>query len=345
VADYDNLCESAMLAARGVSWKHDVQQYMLDMLRNCLHAKQDLLNGKDIKRGSVEFDIYERGKLRHISAVRFSERVVQKSLSRNVLTKSLWPTMTPGCSANITCRGTDYAIRRLKRQLAAYRKKHGPSGYILLIDFKDYFGSVDHETAKRHITENVDDLGALSLTFDQLDSNSDKGLALGSEPNQTIAVSLPSAIDHMLESYPGIKASGRYMDDSYAIAPSKETLRSVLLEARRICAELNLDVNEKKTHIVKLSRGFVFLKKRFRYEKHGRVTVRPCRSSIARARRRLRKLGAMVKDGVIDRDSFEESYQSTRGQWKKLDAHRTLMEFDRLHRELVKSFDKGGDEQ
>lgn len=85
---------------------------------------------------------------------------------------------------------------------------------------------------------------------------------------------------------------------------------------------------------VKLSHGFTFLKKKFLYGENGRVIVRPCRASIARARRRLRKQAGLVRRGVMTMDEVNRSYQSVRGAWSKLDAHRTVLEFDRLYREL-----------
>ena len=122
-------------------WKASVQRYEAHVLRNVLKAHRNLLAGKDIRCGFVRFDLMERGKLRHITSVRFSERVIQKSISRQALAPAVWPTLTPGCSANMKGRGTDYALIRLKRQLAEHQRRHGTEGYILLIDFSDYFGA------------------------------------------------------------------------------------------------------------------------------------------------------------------------------------------------------------
>ena len=118
VADLNSLCKASKQAARGVMWKASTQRYMKDYLRNAVKSRNDLLEGRDICRGFIRFDLWERGKLRHISAVHFPERVIQKSLSQNALVPAIVPTLITANSANIKGRGTDYALKLLKRHLA-----------------------------------------------------------------------------------------------------------------------------------------------------------------------------------------------------------------------------------
>ena len=92
VADLNSLCKASKQAARGVMWKSSTQRYMRSYLRNAVLSRRDLLEGRDICRGFIRFDLWERGKLRHISAVHFPERVVQKSLSQNALVPAIVPT-------------------------------------------------------------------------------------------------------------------------------------------------------------------------------------------------------------------------------------------------------------
>ena len=342
IASTDNLYEAARLSARGVRWKASVQRYEAHVLRNVLKAHRNLLAGKDIRCGFVRFDLMERGKLRHITSVRFSERVIQKSISRQALAPAVWPTLTPGCSANLKGRGTDYALIRLKRQLAEHQRRHGTEGYILLIDFSDYFGSISHDAAKALVAKNIDDPRVRDLIDLQIDASGDVGLGLGSEPNQILAVAIPSPIDHLLERLPGIEASGRYMDDTYAVAMDKETLRGALREVRAECERLGITINERKTRIVKLTRGFTFLKKHFRYTETGRIIVRPCRKSLTRERRKMKKHAAMVRDGRMTLEQARKSYISWRGSIEKrkgkprlvMNTHDTVRDFDRLFFEL-----------
>lgn len=345
VADLERLYQAANAAAKGVAWKASTQRYMLNVMSNVVRARNDLLEGNDIKRGFTYFDIYERGKLRHISSVKFSERVCQKSLSVNALVPAITPTLVAGCSANIRGRGTEYAIRRLKSELAEHYRRHGKDGYVLLIDFKDYFAQIDHGAAREFVHGALDDPRVLALFDDLLDAQGERGLGLGSEPNQIVAVSLPSRIDHHVLETCGVEAYGRYMDDSYAIHTDKAHLWGVLSEIEWLCGELGIGLNREKTRIVRLSRGFTFLKKKFSYGKNGRVVVRPCRDSITRERRKLKKHAAMVERGDMTLEQAEQSYQSWRGHMARLDAHRTVRSMDVLYRELFEKAEENNDDR
>lgn len=341
VADLDNLYASAVGAAAGVRWKASVQRYMARVMRNVLHARRDLLTGADFRRGFIEFDLFERGKLRHICSVHFYERVIQKSISRNALAPAIWATLTPGCSANVKGRGTDYAVRRLKQQLARHYRKHGDAGFILQIDFSDYFANIDHAACKRLVDRALDDERVKRIVYEQIDAHGERGLGLGSEPNQILAVALPSPIDHLMLRIPGIIASGRYMDDSYCIALDKETLWNALDIIEAECDRLGIVINRRKTHIVKLTRGFTFLKKRFSFLKKrfsftdtGKVIVRPCRASVTRERRKLKKQASIVARGDMTIEQVNQSYQSWRGGMKRINARKQVVRMDALYRRL-----------
>lgn len=334
IADMDALYDAAMKSRRGVSWKASVHGYCLHVLGNVYKARQDLLNGEDIRRGFHEFDLIERGKLRHISSVHFSERVVHKSLSQNALVPAIMPTLTAGNSANMKGRGVDYAIARLKNQLARHYRRHGTDGYVLLVDFSDYFARIDHDAAKRLVMKALDDERLVALTNSLIDACGDVGLGLGSEPNQILAVALPNPIDHWAEEMAGLEATGRYMDDSYYIDMSKDKLKLVLACIEILCDDLGITINKKKTRIVKLSRGFRFLKKRFYYGPTGKVVVRPSREAITRERRKLKAMLRMLDRGEITLRQISQSYQSWRGGMLRLDAHETVLSMDRLYKEL-----------
>lgn len=344
-ARIDNIHEAARDAAKGVRWKASVQRYMIHSLRNSLYARRDLLAGNDIRKGFVRFHVIERGKDRAIAAPRFSERVIQKAVTRAVMAPAVWPTLTPGCAANMRGRGTDYALMRLKGQLAEHCRRHGAEGYVLLMDFSDYFGTIDHGTALDLVRRTLADPAAVEFMRLQIEANGRIGLGLGSEPNQALAVAIPSPLDHLGERWHGIEASGRYMDDSYFIALDKETLWRFLDAARALCSSLGITVNERKTRVVKLTRGFTFLKKRFRFTESGRIVVTPIPKSLARERRKLRIHARMVAEGSMTLEQACVSYMSFRGSLERkrgdgrprfrMDVHWIVRDFDRLFVELV----------
>lgn len=262
-ASLENLYQAAFQSSRGVKWKYTVQDYMRHIFKQIFYAQNCLMNEKDVRKKLSYFIICERGKVRYIAAPKFSERVIQKSITQNILIPVIEPTFTPGCGANIKGRGADYSLIRLKQQLADHYNKFGQNGYILLIDFSNYFGSISHEVIKNQVCKLPVDDKVKRFLFLQIDRDGKEGLGLGSEPNQILAVSLPSPLDYLGERWVGIKYSGRYMDDSYYIAQDKQTLQEFLKAATNLCNSLGITINTKKTRIIKLSRGFVFLKNVF----------------------------------------------------------------------------------
>lgn len=350
VADLNTLYKSSRHSAQGVGWKASTQRYMKDVLRNNAKTRRQLLDGEDVRCGFYHFDLWERGKLRNISSVHYYERVPQKALTQAALVPAIAPTLIADNSANLAGRGTSYAIARIKRQLAEHYRKHGSDGWILQVDFENYFGSIKHREAKAIVAGAIDDPRVVALSDSFVDaqrgninnSAGEDGLGLGSEPNQILAVSLPNRIDHHVTECCGVEAYGRYMDDMYAISADKDKLWGVLSEIEWIADDLGITINRKKTKITKLSHGFVFLKKKFSYGKNGRIVVRPSRDAITRERRKLKKLAAMWRRGEIETEQVEQHYQSWRGGMLKLDAHKTVKRMDALYAELFDPENRAG---
>ena len=268
------LSRAAKEAAKGVKYKASVQRFMLRRLTNVSAIHRNLVYHKDIRKGFICFTLMERGKVRKIMSVHFSERVPQKSLNQNALIPVLTRSLIHDNGASRKGMGTGFAMKRLVGHLRWHYRRYGTEGYILLVDFSDYFGSIDHEVAKQIIADAFDDPGIIWLANLFIDAyyeynvkfknipeeEAHKGLGLGSEINQTLAISVPNPMDHYIKEVLRIKCYGRYMDDFYLIHPDKEYLKYCLEQIEMICARLKITVSAKKTKIVKLSHGFTFLK-------------------------------------------------------------------------------------
>ncbi len=337
VADMNALYQAQCEAARGVGWKASTQRYQLDWLININKARHDILEGNETFRGFHEFDLHERGKTRHISSVCFSERVIQKSLAKNVYLPTIAPSFINDNTANLKGKGTAYALQRVKEALSRHYRIFGGEGYALQIDFSDYFANIAHEPVKRMISNAIIDERVVAFGHHMIDIQGDIGLGLGSEPNQILAVGLPNEIDHIVQDMCGVGYYGRYMDDTLIIDERKSTLWAVLAIVRDRCERLGIVVNEKKTRITKLSHGFTFLKTKFSYSSTGKVVMRPCRDSITRERCKLKKQASLVNQNLMTVEQVIQSYQSWRGSKIRLDAHGTIVRMDALFAELFGS--------
>ena len=335
LADITNLYRAVKDSRRGVYWKASVQRYCMSLLRNIVKTRKDLLAGKDIRKGFIEFKIMERGKLRHIRSVHFSERVVQKSLCTNVLIPHLTRSLIYDNGASLKDKGIDFALRRAKIHLSRHYRKHGKEGYIVLVDFKGYFENILHEPLREIYQRTFcEDERLINLAMLFIEAFGEKGLGLGSETSQINAIAYPNNIDHYIKQDLRCENYARYMDDSYIICESKEQAQAILDKLRVKYAEKGITPNPRKTTIVKLSRGFTFLKTHFSLTDTGRIVDRPCRESAVRQRRKLKKFKKFLAAGKMTMKDIRTSYMSWRGFAAHKCARRTIYTMDGLYKRL-----------
>lgn len=317
-------------------WKEATHRYLSNMLLNNVLLQEEVLSGKYKVSPTTNFYINERGHIRYIEAPAIRDRIIQKILSLSVLIPKLRPSLIYDNYASLENRGTSFARKRFEIMLRRYMHQNGTNGYILLIDIKKYFESIDHEVLKNLILPKLAGIpnDILQLIFYIIDScsSTNKGLNLGSEAPQILAVYYLNNMDTYVKVVKGVKYYGRYMDDSYIIGTSKKELQTLLSEIEDVLTTLKLDINKKKTHIVKLTHGFTFLQIKYNVFPSGKILKRPSHSKITRERRRLKAFRRLLlKDQLSNRDICD-CYKSWKGTLiKDHNAyHKTLNSIDAL---------------
>lgn len=339
--EYDNLYEAAKMSAKGVSWKASVQKYMLNMLMCLSKSRKELIQGKDVRRGFIEFDIIDRGKPRHISSVHFEERVVQKILCNKILYPTFSPKLIADNYASQKGKGTHYALRQLQKHLIQYYHKYGQHGYVLMLDFKSYFASINHDKLVALYEEQFNDPRTNKLAESFVSAYGTPGLGLGAETSQINAIMYINKVDHYIKEQLQCKWYGRYMDDCYIVHNSKEYLLEILSKIQNKLAEYNIRTHPKKTQIAKLSQGFVFLKTRFFITETGKIVKKPCAKSITRERRKLKKQFKLVAEGKLKLEALVQSFASWHGSVKHKTARKSIYNmmqlFNKLQTNLIPS--------
>ena len=336
VISYSSLYKAAWEASKGVKWKASVQKYLLNIFPNIYKTRKALLEGKDVRKGFIEFNISERGKQRHIKSVHFQERVVQKSLCQNALYPVLTYNLIMDNGASQKGKGMHFASKRLENFLRRYYKKYGNEGYVLVIDFRKYFDNINHEKMKELYRKYFEDERLLKLINDFLDAFGDIGLGLGSETSQISAVAYINSIDHYIKEKAKIMGYERYVDDSDIIHNSKEHINELLEVLKGKYSEYGISLNERKTHITKIKNGFTFLKTRFYLTDTGKVVKKPCRDSITRERKRLKRQASLVEKGLLDLKGVSQSYESWKGSMKHRNARKSVYNMQKLYDTLFK---------
>lgn len=334
VFSYNNLYRSYKLCRRGVAWKCSTQKYMTQAPLNVFTTYRLLQAGKFKSKGFVEFDIFERGKIRHIRSVAMEERVVQRCLCDHSLVPMLGRTFIYDNGASLKGKGYSFSVDRMCHHLRQHYKKYGNEGYVLLFDFSKFFDNVSHRITTMALQKNFTDERLLRLAHHFIDAFGDVGLGLGSQISQTMALASANRLDHFVKEVLRIKGYGRYMDDGYLLHPSKEYLKTCLEAIKAICKELEIKLNVKKTQIVKISHGFSFLKVRFFLTKTGKVIRRMHRAGIVRMRKKLKAFQRMVAEGKMQVDDVHASFQSWQAYTKNFNGHKTLQSANALYDKL-----------
>ena len=206
-------------------WKETTQRYLSNMLVKNIELQADVLSGKYKVSPTVDFILNERGHIRQIEAPVVRDRIVQKTLMKNVLTPSIRPVLIYDNYASLTDRGTSFARKRLEVMLHRYIRKHGTDGYILLIDVKKYFGNIDHEILKKLIEPRIQgepqDVKDLIHYMIDTSSKTEKGLNLGSECPQIFAVYYLNPIDQFVKVVKGVK----YYEGTWTTYSSSDSLK------------------------------------------------------------------------------------------------------------------------
>jgi len=334
VFSYKNLYGAYRCCRRGVAWKASVQKYIANAPLNVYQTYNRLHDGKYKSPGFHEFDLFERGKARHIRSTVIGERVVQRCLCDNALIPKLEPTFIYDNGASMKGKGYDFAVRRITRHLQEHYRKYGNDGYILLFDFSKFFDNVSHELVKGQLHREFVDDRILSLTEHFIDQFGDIGLGLGSQISQVLALASANRLDHYIKEVLRIRGYGRFNDDGYLIHNSKGYLQKCLIAIRKICAELHIVLNTKKTHIVKLSHGFSWLKVRFNLTSTGCVLKRIYKRSITVMRRKLKRLKLRLETGKMTAEDVFATWQSWKSYAEKFKSWHTLQNMAKLYNEL-----------
>ena len=336
IFSYDNLYKSYIKCRRNVGWKASTQRYIVQAPLNVYQTRQKLLKGKFKTSGFFEFDLYERGKKRHIRSVKIEERVVQRCLCDHALVPVIESTFVYDNGASIKNKGYHFAMNRMKRHLQYHYRKYGNDGYILLFDFHHFFDNVSHELVKKIVADHFDDQRIIDLTYHFIEAFGDIGLGLGSQISQTLALASCNKLDHIVKEKLQVKCYGRYMDDGYLIHPDKEYLKECLQVIKEICDELGIILNEKKTQIVKLSHGFTWLKGRFYLTPTGKVVKKIYKRSVTRERRKLKKLKKFYDSGKVTANDVWCAFQSWRAYAYHFNAYHTIQNMEILYNQLYR---------
>lgn len=325
-------------------WKESTQRYKANLLMNNLRLQADLRSGQYRTSPTTDFIINERGKIRQINAPALRDRIIQKVLCQQILIPRLTKSLIYDNYASLKGRGTSFARKRIDVLLHKFLRKHGNDGYVLQIDIRKYFDSIDHSVLKKMVHEHIHEPQEIMDLIDYVidtSSDGDKGLNLGAEAPQIFAIYYLAGLDNYIKSVKGIKYYGRYMDDIFIFAKTKEQLINLLEDIKKQLADVKLLVNDRKTHIIPLRHGFTFLQVKYNIVDQ-KVIRRPTRAKIIRERRRLKRFRKKWEQNIMGDLDVSNAYKSWRNAVLKEcpQSKRTVYQMNKLFCETFPNIKK-----
>lgn len=347
----------------GVSWKGSVQLYTQNAITEISKTLTKLMDNKLPKLTSIKrITLYERGKKRNIVPITIKDRMIQRVLCDYALIPVLKDTLIYDNGASMKDKGVDFTRKRIEKHMRQAIKEYGSDFYALTFDFKSFFNSIPHETCLRVLKKNFKDRRIIGIVMaiiksyqeteimairnpeerkrqlELLKKNKLSGICLGSQISQIMALVVPNLLDHYIKDKMGVKHYVRYMDDGIILSDDKEFLHNLYAGMIEITKELGLNFNEKKTQIVKMSKGITFMKIRYIVTPSGKLIKKLHKAGIIRMRRKLKKFRRLVDLGLMTLDDVYNSFQSWVAHSYLAQSYRTRKNMIKLYNELFDGY-------
>lgn len=354
-----NYIEALKACKKAVGYKFSVQNYIAHGLFYIGQTVSIIRAGKiPAVKNTEQVTISERGHKRVITPIRIEDRVTQRVLCDNVLTPLAEKKMIYDNGASVKGKGTDFSRRRMNEHIEAAKRRWGADNiYVLKFDFKSFFDSIPHAQCFRVLDELIEDKRLRDLIMGIIESyqledirriedpalrememkrllaHEKVGICLGSQISQIMALLVPNDFDHFIKDKLGIKYYVRHMDDGVILLNDKKELAHIRGLLKDEAAKYGLTLHPKKTQIVKLTKGFTFLKVRYRAS-CGKTIKTLVRSGIVRMRRKMKKFAGMVGKTRLTADDIYASVQSWTAHAKVAKSYHVVKSMMRLYDEL-----------
>ena len=292
ITAWDNLIAAWREARRGKRNRPEVRAFEHDLEANLINLHEHLLRGT-WKPGEPRRFWVRDPKWREITAPPFPDRIVHHALVRVVepLFERRFIHDSYACRMG---KGTHLAVQRTQYFLRRAKRRWGDAAYIVKIDVKSYFASIDHDILLRRIARVVTCERTLALWRSALSGYGFDGVGLpvGALTSQLAANILLDALDHRIKDDWGVRECVRYMDDMVLVASDKASAVRLLDAITDELAALGLRPNPKSGYWP-LKRGVDFCGYRI-WTTH----IRPRRRAIRTWKARFRRLAGLYARGA-----------------------------------------------
>lgn len=325
IISIDNLLEAWREFEKGKRNRKDVQEFSLHLMDNILSLHNDLLNHTYKHSGYQAFKINDP-KPRDIHKAEVRDRLLHHAIY-----KILYPFFDKTfINDSYSCRlnkGTHKAVDRFNYFVRKVSNNNNCECWILKSDIRKFFASIDHRILLNILAEYIPDqnilwlLGKIVFSFN---TKSGVGLPLGNLTSQLFVNIYMNKFDQFIRHKLKVKKYIRYADDFVIIDSNLEYLKNIVnLTGHFLNTKLSLELHPQKTEIRKFRQGIDFLGYVvFPYYRILRTKTKK------RMFRKIKENKARLNQGLITKESFNQSLQSYYGLLKHCRGYKLKREVD-----------------
>ena len=331
VFGYGDLYQAGKKCCNGVRWKNSVQRFELHLFSGTARRRRELIDGTWTPGHYVHFTLCERGKVRPIDAPRIQDRQVHKVYTQKVLLPLYRPHMIYNNGASLPGKGFEFSKNELKKDLRWHFRRYGREGWVILIDFKQFFPSVSHEELFRRHDRYILNREIRKIGDDIINTvPGGKGMPLGVEPSQAEMIAFPSELDNYIKCQLGLQCGGHYMDDYYIMVPPGQDPKEIMSLVKAKAEHLKLTVSLAKSKIIPLTKPFQYCKAKYTLTETGKVIVNGNRDSMKRARRKIKAFHRKIQSGEMTYEDLWTSVNGMLAYFKAYNDHTRVLKLCRL---------------
>lgn len=289
----EKLYEAFAEARRGKLGTVNEQRFEEDRDSELVRLADEIMTRTYVPSRSVAFIITEPTP-REIFAASFRDRIVHHFLVQQ--NGHFWDKRLS--SRSFSCRegkGVLYGIRHLERDMC--RETHGwkDEAWVMKIDIQGYFMSLSREYLFERVSWGLErqfptrgfiydiceflwsrvvfddpldgvklkglpsDWDVLPPSKSMFSSAKGRGIVIGNLTSQWLSNMALDPLDRFAQMELGCKWYGRYVDDAYFVAPTKEELLALRSKVTAFITDMGLIVHPKKLYLQPASKGVPFL--------------------------------------------------------------------------------------
>ena len=301
MVDMDNIELAFDNARKNKNWQRQVKEILADK-ENKLNELQQMLLNKTYKVSPYKVRTIYEPKKRDIYIVPFyPDRVIHHALMNVVA--PIWDKLF--IFDSYSCR-KGKGQHKGSIQCEKFVKRNR---YVLQCDVSKFYPSINHDILMEIIRRKIKDENMLWLIEEIVRSfPGNRNVPIGNYTSQWFGNLYLNELDMYVKHELRVKDYLRYCDDFLLFSDDKERLREISQKIKKFCND-KLALKLSRLKIFPTSKGVDFLG--YQHKKEGYLLLR--KSTKKRFKKRIKRLGWELKNGLIELDKARSTVDSIDG--------------------------------